>query len=373
MRVGIIGGGVSGLVCAQRLLSLAGDGALNVSIFEWGRGPGGRTARRRVQLNDGSQISFDHAAPFFEATSTEFEQMLSEWEASGHAARWSASTWVGSPSNHAICRMLADQVTAAGGVMLYGRHVRSARHDAVAGEWIVSASNRAHDSSDEAYTFDALVFSDKLLLLPNPYAVLPASDWGSLALPPTLASTGAVVLMLALERAYDAPIPPIITSARPPLKMLVHDSAKPGRQAAAGVTADLWVAHSTPEYAAQHLVGDDPPGMDDEQRILGELTAAALATLAAAAEQSCAAAGDPSQSAATVGGAEKEADGSSAPGVAHAAVFMWDHAQPAAESRVPTSHLLDTSRRAGVCGDFFAGPGAERSGVEAAALSGRVG
>ena len=310
MRVGIIGAGVSGLVCAQRLLLL--DHTLNISVFEWGRGPGGRTARRRVLLKDGTQVSFDHAAPFFSATSTEFQQMLSEWEASGHAARWSDDTWVGSPSNHAICRMLAEKVADAGGTMLHGRHVRTARHDAAAaaaaGEWIVSASNRA-DSSDEAFAFDALVFSDKLLLLPNPYAVLPAADWGPLALPPTLASTGAVVLMLALERAYDAPLPPILTSPQPPLKLLIHDSAKPGREAAGG-THDLWVAHSTAEYAAQHLVGDDPPGMDDEQLILLEMRAAALATLAAAAAQSCAAVGD------------AEAKGSSSPGVAHAAVFM---------------------------------------------------
>lgn len=367
MRVGIIGAGVSGLVCAQRLLSLA-DGTLSVSVFEWGRGPGGRTARRRVTLKDGSEVSFDHAAPFFTAKSTEFQQMLSEWEASGHAAQWSDSpepTYVGTPSNHAICRLLAEKVTGSpGGCMLYGRHVRTARHDAAAGEWIVCATNRG-DKSDEEHRFDALVFSDKLLLLPNPYAVLPAADWGPLALPSTLASTGAVVLMLALERSYDTPIRPILTAAHAPLKMLVHDSAKPGRHTtvAAGSTLDLWTAHSTPEYALAHLVGDDPPGMDDEELVLGEMTAAALATLAASvdhAEQSC------------TTKSENEPIGKPGPSVAFSSVMMWDHAQPAAESRLPTSHLLDASRRAGVCGDFFAGPEEKHSGIEAAALSGKA-
>ena len=55
--------------------------------------------------------------------------------------------------------------------------------------------------------------------------------------------------------------------------------------------------------------------------------------------------------------------------MAHASVFAWDHAQPAEGSRLPSTHLLDATRRAGVCGDFFAGA-AGLDGVEAAAVSG---
>lgn len=79
--------------------------------------------------------------------------------------------------------------------------------------------------------------------------------------------------MLALERAVGAgaPPPPLLnTGLPPPLKLLVHDSAKPGRRAAATAGAaqatngaeaelepeiDLWVAHSTAAYAAEHLLG----------------------------------------------------------------------------------------------------------------------
>lgn len=352
VRVGIIGAGVSGLLCAQRLLSAA-DQALNVSVFEWGRGPGGRTARRRVTL-PGAEVSFDHAAPYFKAETSEFRAILAEWEVSGYVARWPEagddSTWVGVPSNHAICRSLADEVTKRSGSMLYGRHVRATHHEATSDKWIVQATNRA-DGKDEEYRFDALIFSDKLLLLPNAYSVLEQSEWGPLALPPTLESTGAVVLMMAIERPAADSIAPMLTSVRAPLKLMVRDSAKPGRSTAAGglqPPLDLWVAHSSPEYAKAHLVGDDPPGMDDESAVLAQMQEAALATLAAA-EQTCA------------GAAAK---------VAHASVFMWDHAQPAAESRLQTTHLLDARRRAGVCGDFFAGSDG-RDGVEAAALSGR--
>ena len=352
MRVGVIGAGISGLLCAQRLLASA-PMDLHVSIFEWGRGPGGRTARRRVTLPEGEEVSFDHAAPFFTAVSPAFQALLSEWQSAGHTVEWTdagKSIWVAQPSNHAICRMLAGEIASArGGEMLYGRHVRAARY--ASDEWIVSATNRA-DGSEEEHRFDALVFSDKLLLLPNPYAVLPATEWGPLALPPTLVSTGTIVLMLALEHANDAPhIAPVLTSTLAPLKLLVHDSAKPGRQsmtAGGRRPLDLWVAHSTAEYAVAHLVGDDPPGIDDEPARIREMQAATLATLAAAAESTWA-----------------------EPRVAHAAVFMWDHAQPTPGSRLPTTHILDAARRAGVCGDFFAGSDG-REGVEAAALSGRA-
>ena len=67
MRVGVVGAGISGLLCAQRLVQLVPS--IHVSVLEWGRGPGGRTARRRVNLENGhdnacdADLSFDHAAP----------------------------------------------------------------------------------------------------------------------------------------------------------------------------------------------------------------------------------------------------------------------------------------------------------------------
>ena len=350
-RVGVVGAGISGLLCAQRLL-VAAPG-LSVTVFEWGRGPGGRTARRRVSLADGGEVSFDHATPFFTASSPDFGALLREWELAGAAARWPEAgndAWVGSPSNHAPCRLLSEQVAAhAGGELRYGRHVRAARHDAASGEWVVRATNRA-DGADEEHRFDALVLSDKLLLLPNPYAVLPPDEWGPLVLPRSLASSGTVVLMLALERDPTAAAPASAAVLRPPalpapLTLLVRDSSKPGRLPRDGV--ELWVAHTTAEYAAAHLRGDDPPDLDDPPAVAAELQAAALAAIAAGDEGSCA-----------------------APRVLHAQAFAWDHAQPTGESTLAASHLLDGARRVGVCGDFFGGADGDRRGVEAAALSG---
>eukprot|EP00951_Prasinocladus_malaysianus_P044134 scaffold562957_cov28-Prasinocladus_malaysianus.AAC.1 len=65
VRVGLVGAGVSGLVFAKSLQESFPAGHVSLTVFEWGRGPGGRTARRRAQTEDGAALAFDHAAPYF--------------------------------------------------------------------------------------------------------------------------------------------------------------------------------------------------------------------------------------------------------------------------------------------------------------------
>ena len=376
MRVGVVGAGISGLLCAQRLL-LQAEKPLQITVFEWGRGPGGRTARKRVTLENGEEISFDHAAPYFSAKSTAFKALLKEWEVDGCAAPWidaREDLWVGTPSNHAICRHLAEVLASAGASLLYGRHVRTARHDATTDEWVLQASNRAN-SNEEEHRFDMLVLSDKLLLLNNPYAILPPADWGPLSLQQDgmePSSTGAVVLMLALERTPDRHDLPLLRPTQSLLKLVVHESSKPGRQErGTSPHLDVWVAHSTPAYAAAHLIGDDPPDLRDPSAVLAEMQAATLSELAAATARCYGAAGDVAgeESSGQVGAAAPTT--SDRPKVAYASVFAWDHAQTSVGSSMSPTHLLDERRRAGVCGDFFAGPEGYE-GVEAAAMSGQA-
>ena len=52
----------------------------------------------------------------------------------------------------------------------------------------------------------------------------------------------------------------------------------------------------------------------------------------------------------------------------HTSVMAWDHARLEEDMRLEVSHLLDTGRRVGACGDYFGRGIAE--GVEAEALSG---
>merc|ERR1740124_190352 len=204
MRVGVVGAGISGLVCAQRLLQLAPQQQLKVTTLEWGRGPGGRTARRRVKINvneaDNSsdsnnnnnnnnsqrqqtvvEASFDHAAPFFTARTNKFrEGLLSDWEAQGLAAPWITAAvatpqqssseqgqkedvkndqelWVGLPSNHAIAKGIVQEIQASqGGICLFGQHVQHAEYDKTKKVWNVRVFDRnAPTDAVKTHTFDA--------------------------------------------------------------------------------------------------------------------------------------------------------------------------------------------------------------------------
>jgi len=337
--VGIVGAGISGLVLATHLQEGLGS-KVAVTVLEWGRGPGGRTARRRVKIENGEEVWFDHANPYFSVTSDAFRQgLVASWQAKGFVDRWRArldsgvehpDLWVGTPSNHAVCKALSEQLLASGGAALFGRHAKDAIFKD--NQWHLKATNRLDGDSEELHQFDALVLSDKLLVLPNQYAVLRPDDARALAIPEKLESTGQVALLLAFDPPLDIQSD-LIHPAGGPIEVLVRDSSKPGRS----FTADVWTARSSATYAAQHLVGES---LDDEAAILKELLREFLKAV----------------------GSEQEP--------VFANVFAWDHAQPSSQL-VGHGHAFDAERRLGLCGDFFQpGQSSPVSGVEAAALSG---
>eukprot|EP00466_Bigelowiella_natans_P000098 jgi/Bigna1/125399/aug1.1_g107 len=90
-RVGIVGGGVAGCSLARTLSLLSkgsGTPAIKTTLFEMGRGLGGRTATRRSSDSKLEGLAINHGAPAFDALSKEFKNMISEMEATGHVAPW---------------------------------------------------------------------------------------------------------------------------------------------------------------------------------------------------------------------------------------------------------------------------------------------
>ena len=77
--VAVVGAGVAGLACAQRLRA----SGRTVVVFDKGRRPGGRVSTRR---HDGLQ--FDHGAQFFTARDPRFVQLVMRCEDQGQVARW---------------------------------------------------------------------------------------------------------------------------------------------------------------------------------------------------------------------------------------------------------------------------------------------
>ena len=78
-KVGIIGSGIAGLVCAQ-VLQRAG---VSVFVLDKGRGPGGRMCTR----NRG-QGKWDHGAQYFTARDARFQSLVAEWEKEKIAKAW---------------------------------------------------------------------------------------------------------------------------------------------------------------------------------------------------------------------------------------------------------------------------------------------
>ena len=78
--VAVIGAGLSGLVVARRLRTLA-----DVTVFEKSRGAGGRMATRYA-----GDYEFDHGAQFFTARTERFRTFLKPLIDAGHVADWQA-------------------------------------------------------------------------------------------------------------------------------------------------------------------------------------------------------------------------------------------------------------------------------------------
>ncbi len=79
----IIGAGLSGLACARDLKSRG----IESTIYDKGRGVGGRMATRRLEDN-GETAIFDHGAQFFTARDERFQQIVRDWCENGLAHEW---------------------------------------------------------------------------------------------------------------------------------------------------------------------------------------------------------------------------------------------------------------------------------------------
>ena len=117
--IAIIGAGMAGLSCAQRLAA----GRHKVRLFDKGRGPGGRMSTRRASTGLG-ELRWDHGAQYFTARSPEFVAAVTTWQAEGVVAPWqarfvriladgthdtdeAASRFVGVPAMNSVIRAMA--------------------------------------------------------------------------------------------------------------------------------------------------------------------------------------------------------------------------------------------------------------------------
>jgi hypothetical protein len=313
-NVAIIGAGLAGLSCAK---TLAAHGVA-VTLFDKGRGAGGRMATRRAEI-DGQAVHFDHGAQYLTARGKFFAATLE----AVHAKEWpQAGRFVGAPRMSQIPRALAE-----------GLDIHLARHvvglAGGPGAWMVQHMEAARirpgrprpaDAPAEAGPFGAVIIA------------VPAPQAAELLQPtsPRLAGLLDGVVMApcwTLMAAFAArpPLPDWLQLAGGPIAWLARDSAKPGRDHA----RECWVVQASAAWSREHL---EQPAEQVAALLLdafGKLAGAAL------------------------------------PGVQYAAAHRWRHALTETPLGVPC--LWDAALSLGAAGDWCLGQRAE-----SAAESGRA-
>jgi hypothetical protein len=237
--VGVIGAGIAGLACARELVA----GGFDVTVFDKGRGLGGRTATRRAEPD----LRFDHGAQFFTADDPLFREVTDDWLARGVVAEWIgriirledktviASSleprYVGMPGMSAmavdlavgLCVRTATQITAV-------------THGAVG--WTI-----ATEANETVGPFDTLVVT---FPAPQTAALLGSHHFGAVA--STVKMTPCWTVMAAFESRVELPWDGAFVHDSP-LAWVARNSSKPGRER----EADCWVLQASPEWSADHL------------------------------------------------------------------------------------------------------------------------
>lgn len=231
MRIAIVGAGISGLACGQRL---QGAGHV-VELFEKSRGTGGRLATRRRDI-----AHFDHGAQYVTARSPEFSAYLERAFEAGAADRWAPAGvdkghriwWVGQPGMSGLVKPLAEGLSIHNSVRIEAIEPRD-------DGWALQADGDAPESVFDAVLVTAPVpqTTDLLGRHGAAFANLPEAE---------LAPCWTVML------AFDAPLPvtsDLLRNDDQPLAWCARNSSKPGRPG----TADAWVLQASPQWSATHV------------------------------------------------------------------------------------------------------------------------
>lgn len=221
-RIAVIGAGLAGLTAARALV----DAGFGVTIFDKGRGLGGRMASRR---KDGWR--FDHGATVLRPTDDAFAAFMTKTEAKAHAAQWQDG-WVGLPGMSGTVKPLAA------GLTLHNQAELTALEHGTNG-WTLHGAQAA----------SGLEFDRLILAIPQPQAYRLLSPW------PQMQAQIAAVEMApcwTLMAGFDTPLPVELTHARypdGPIAVIAREGTKPGRD----LPGDGWVIQASAEWSRTYL------------------------------------------------------------------------------------------------------------------------
>mgnify|MGYP003115917079 CR=1 FL=1 len=288
--IAIIGAGMAGLACARELA----DSGRQVTVFDKGRGLGGRIATRRTDFG-----SFDHGAQYATARDEAFRAVLGRAVRSGQAQVWpdisdDRDRIVGTPGMSALVRPLADGLDIRSAC-----EVRRLKRDHAG--WHVDFDDGRHEGP----------FGTIVLTPPAPQArqLLEHQD----GLFPELDRI-VYAPCWTLMAAFDWPLgaEPVHRGERP-LSWIACNSGKPQRR----VSHETWIAQADAAWSREHLE-------DDKAAVAEEMLRLMMHTLGVSTAQP-----------------------------AYLAAHRWRYAR--VETALETPCLFDPDRKIGIAGDGMLG------------------
>jgi predicted NAD/FAD-dependent oxidoreductase len=241
----IVGAGLAGLTAARRLA----DAGHHVTVFDKGRGPGGRMSTRRHET-----WSFDHGAQYFTARDGRFRQAVQSWRDRGLVQPWNLrlveiergrivektdqpERFVGVPTMSAICAGLAKELDVRVATTI-------ARIERDSHSWRLSDGDGGHLGG-----FDAVIVTAP----PSQSARLigDSSPIAERIRPVPMVPCWSLMMgfRTSLRVDFDAAF---INDA--PIAWIARNTSKPDRVTSTG---EAWIVHATPEWSADHL--EDEP------------------------------------------------------------------------------------------------------------------
>lgn len=366
--VGIIGGGVSGLMCATRLHELG----LAPTVFDTGkRHVGGRASSRRMGFQgvDGKQVSLtvDHAAQFFLCQRAPFCQYVKRWAEAGVVARWTEPVGVLRPgagfrafptpeNSSPLCRWVA---AGDGGMGELWAGVARELGDVRTNIWVSnlertqSGSWRVLDGRGSLLAeVDYVVVAhngkcaDRLMAkagVPRIHRLLQCKFAPKVTSPTKMHLSSLWMCVAVFEKTLGLSWAGAEIEQHPVLSWAGNNSKKPGYHHEGNYEA--WTLLSTRQFGAANKVPqeDIPPAKRaqvTDQMIQAFYQAAGLIT----------------------------ADGRG-PQPVHTFVQLWGAAVPLNVLGGGAPSVLDADSAVGVCGDWFTSPcieGAAESGIHLA-------
>ena len=300
-KIAIQGSGISGSTVAERLIRLSnndksenesqrrGQPKYEVTVFESGRGPGGRMSTRRT----GDKYRWDHGAQYFSPKTEAFANVVNnDWKKKGWCDVWngrhcvwtrehssviidpnSMHRYVGTPGMNAICKgMLEDVNTVYGTRAVAKPTVDRSRNDAPG--WTI----RNGKTGEHLGEYDFLICTDKTSAMQyrndidiyNPKGKDKKDGGGSSSSSSSsvmddfirparrIRSNRGLALMLAFTTTSDGQFfdfDSLTLDGHPHFSWLSRDDSKPGRRMGSGEgdrgvdnNIQCWVAHASPKF-----------------------------------------------------------------------------------------------------------------------------